>query len=369
MRRNILCVLGVSVSCAPSSPVQTPAASLTGIESSGSQEEEDDDGGAGRRPGRNRTTGQDADATTDVSGTEGNGGGSGTATSEETTGTPPATAVTPTDNGMGVTFTGTMGHRLVIDARGGRILEYSLSGENALSVTGQFVQQGSTLWVAPQSSWTPTWPPPVAHDEAPYSYVIEGTDAVFTGTPALGVAITKRIGMTDGGIVSLQYSLIASAPVAWAPWEVSRMAPSLCFFGPGTETNTYVYNPSSTPLQPVQSDGIAWVTFAPGTTGFQELLTDSVGWAGCATGPSGLLLLKQFPNISANAFAPGNGDLKLWWDNGNFIELEPIGPYSQIQANQPVTYDVTWSLTRLGADVAVTSQSPSLAAVITSLLP
>lgn len=56
--------------------------------------------------------------------------------------------------------------RMVVDAAiGGRIMEFSCHGRNALVTGGP--QFGSTFWISPQSLWD--WPPPVEIDSAPYA--------------------------------------------------------------------------------------------------------------------------------------------------------------------------------------------------------
>lgn len=343
----------VAVSCGGREDPESTASSPITLVPSTTGASEDSEAGSGPLPG---TTG----STADVTGTDGETGPE--PSSSTTGGTGEAEPITPTDSGTGVVFAGG-GYRLVISAAGGRITEYSLEGTNALSTSGQFVQQGSTFWVAPQT-WG--WPPPAPHDADPYTYAIESDEAVFTGGASEGVAFTKRVGMTDDGTVSLEYTLTAQAgAVSWAPWEVTRLAPTLCFFGTGPDAGAFDYG-STAPITPQVQGGVTWVPFEPGNTAQRTLLADAVGWSGCATGPAGLLFLKTFPDIPGTAFSEGNGEVKIWWEGNAFLELEQMGAYGMISAATPVTYAVQWTLTRLSPDVVVEAGSPSLAALLPS---
>lgn len=301
--------------------------------------------------------------TTSTTTTAGTAGTTGTTMGETTTTTTggAASPLVPVDSGAGVTFEGG-GYRLVVAAGGGKITEYSLDGENVLASAGTDLQTGSILWIAPQSLWG--WPPPPAHNSDPYAYAIEGNEAVFTGAEAAGVAMTKRFAMTDAGTVSITYTLSAGASAVQASaWENSRLVPTLCFFGTGTDPVVNGDTGPGTLLEPTVDGAVSWVPWTPGNTEQRVVLADGAGWSGCATGPGGLLFLKTFPDIPGSAFAPGNGEIKIWWERSDFLELEQLGAYSSIAPGTPVTYAVEWNLSRLPADVPV-APGPALAALL-----
>src|SRR5690606_31640735 len=335
MRASALLLMALSVACNRSG--------TTDSSSSGSSDDggvEDDDGAAqGSSEGSDgaaETTGRDDSDTSSSAGVTDDGStttGTSSSTTEGSTSTSTtdasesatsedtgaeATPVIPTDNRAGVMFSGPT-HRLMIDAVGARVMEYSLDGQNVLYTDGTRLQQGSTFWVAPQSSWTDTdddWPPPTAIDDARYEYVIDGATATFTSQEdaSLGLSVTKTFAMTSTGEVTITYTMIASRDLTtpWAPWEVSRHPPGLCFFARGGETPQFSYNLDiADMISVVEDSGVAWVPYSGPLAKHGELLADAAGWAGCAFESTRHLLLKQFADVSGGSFSAGNGDLKI----------------------------------------------------------
>jgi len=263
-------------------------------------------------------------------------------------------------------------HRLVVSRHGGRIVEYSVGGRNVLATAGTYLQQGSTFWVAPQSHWETAWPPSEALDVEPYrefeGHELErapGSTADLRlrseADPALGVWFQKDITLHADGSVRLRYAIHAEREVTWAPWEVTRLRPGLCFFSPGAHREP-ILDPAVEAVEIVPDEGVAWVPFDAGNDRFRTLLADADGWCGYAH--DGLLLLKSFPAVASSAFAPGNGSLKVWWQNNEFIELEQVGPHVVLTPGTPEVYDVAWQLQALGPEVEVAPRSASLAALL-----
>lgn len=259
-------------------------------------------------------------------------------------------------------------HRLVIARAGARIVEYATGGKNVLSTWGTYVQQGSTFWVGPQSAWPEPWPPSRVLEEDPYEPVggeVRNDVAsvrLHSGSDAdLGVAFEKEFTMYPDGSVRLRYTIVAEREVMWAPWEVTRLRPGLCFYGPGAYLAP-ILDPAVPNVPAIEEDGVAWVPFETGNDCFRTHLADASGWCGYAH--DGQLLLKQFPTVPAADFAPGNGSLKIWWQNSDFIELEQLGAQRRLQAGERDVYDVSWSLHALRPEVEVAPRSPSLSALL-----
>lgn len=259
-------------------------------------------------------------------------------------------------------------HRWVIRGAGARIVEYSVGGKNVISQTGSYVQQGSTFWVAPQRDWPEAWPPSAILDEGPYREVEGGGRGdlgelrlVSDVDPDLGVSFEKAFTMHQDGSVRVRYTVRAARDVEWAPWEVTRLRPGLCVYGRGAYRESIV-DPAIEAIETVEDEQVCWVPFASGNDRFRTHLGDVNGW--CAYAHDGLLLLKQCPTVAAASFAPGNGSLKIWWQNSDFIELEELGPSQALAAGEHLVYDVAWSLRPLGPEVEVAPGSASLAALL-----
>lgn len=258
-------------------------------------------------------------------------------------------------------------HRLVVAHQGARVLEYSIAGHNVISSTGPFVQQGSTFWLAPQSAWPRAWPPPSAVDEAEYTHTRDGDAVVFTSPPVpeYGVVIEKRVALRSDGVVAIDYTATAQEKtVQWAAWEVTRLRPGLCVFATGRSEGA-ILDPEVPPIESVTWDGITWVPFPRGNARFRTLLADAHDWAGYAH--DGLLFLKRFAPVAAHEFAPGNGSLKIWWQDSDFIELEQLGPYRELAPGQALTWHVEWSLAAIDREIPLEPGSPELVALLPAL--
>lgn len=259
-------------------------------------------------------------------------------------------------------------HRLVIARAGARIVEYATGGKNVLSTWGTYVQQGSTFWVGPQSAWPQAWPPSTVLEEDSYEQVggeVRGDVASLRlngrSDAELGVSFDKEFTMYPDGSVRLRYTVSADREVTWAPWEVTRLRPGLCFYGPGAFTAPIL--DAAVPNVPaIVEDGVAWVPFAAGNDCFRTHLADASGWCGYAH--DGQVLLKQFPTVPAASFAPGNGSLKIWWQNSDFIELEQLGAHRKLQPGERDVYDVSWSLHAVGPEVELAPRSRTLSALL-----
>ncbi len=141
---------------------------------------------------------------------------------------------------------------VVAAARGGRIVEFSIDGNNLIDPT-----EGSTFWPSPQQAFT--WPPPAEIDSAAYAAQAEGTSLSLTSKIAktLNLSVRKRFSVNAAsGIVSIEYQLVnesTSQSAPWAPWEVTRVRAGGYTFapkGPGNRTITEDFPPLPLTLLP-----------------------------------------------------------------------------------------------------------------------
>lgn len=246
---------------------------------------------------------------------------------------------------------------LVVDPRlGGRVLGYSLQGQNVLTgpdvvQAGDVVMQnnfGSTLWTSPQSDWG--WPPEVAVDSAAYQDSVTGDVLTLESRPGekMGYAITKRIWAdTARRRVSFDYRLSnVSATRPAAPWEVSRVAKRGLVFFPA----------ASGPLEPSTLgselvDGVAWIDIDRLAPGDAKLFQDGAeGWLAYADGD--LVLIKTFENVARSEQAPGESEIEIYVSGEyGYIEIEQQGPLALPAAGAPSSWRVDWYLRRRPAEI------------------
>ena len=77
---------------------------------------------------------------------------------------------------------------------GGRIVEWSLDGWNAIASKAESpVAYGSSFWPSPQSDWG--WPPPPELDRMPWTPAPEPSTLAFTSAMngALGLVARERV--------------------------------------------------------------------------------------------------------------------------------------------------------------------------------
>lgn len=251
--------------------------------------------------------------------------------------------------------------RMVVDpALGGRIMELSCRGRNALVTSGP--QVGSTFWISPQALWG--WPPPVEIDSAPYAVQIDSGRVTLTGnvSPVLGVYVIKHFTAAPGiPAVNVEYVVVneKAEPVNVAPWEVSRVAGGLTFY-PSRSQRLAISN-----LPIIESQGYVWYDYNPlliGGRGNPKLFdTSRGGWI--ANVNQGLLFLKIFDNIKVQEAAPGEAEVEVYAHpdaNHPYVEVEQQGPYSTLVPGGRLTWSVQWRLYEVPPDLDISPGSEML---------
>ena len=166
-----------------------------------------------------------------------------------------ATPVAPTCDGNNICTFAWDDRRFVVDGNNGaRIIEFSLSGVNAIlsqaAATALGASEfGSTFWPSPQNGdggWG--WPPIATIDTDPYTVTLAGdavqmTSATFSiaaGGPEMTAEKVFSANAADG-VVTISYTFhnVGTAPVSVAPWEITRVAAGGLTFFP---------NPTSAPV-------------------------------------------------------------------------------------------------------------------------
>jgi len=243
---------------------------------------------------------------------------------------------------------------------GGRIVEFSLDGWNALAQKSDSpVAYGNSFWPSPQSDWN--WPPPPELDRLAWTPSSAAPAIALTSAvhAALGLAATERIAIEpETKSVRIDYTLEnrGATPRRVAPWQNTRVRPGGLTFYPARGGML----PPST-LEPKLIDGVAWLlhdpktmienqkSFADGSEGFLAHVED------------GFLFVKVWDDVPREQQAPGEAEIELYVDKtGRFVEIEEQGPYEEIAPGRSSTWTVHWLLERLAPEVPIEPGSTAL---------
>jgi hypothetical protein len=246
-------------------------------------------------------------------------------------------------------------------ALGGRIVTFSLSGQNLLTNAAADKSNGgnygSTFWPSPQMWGGTTWPPIPEVDTQPYAPTLDGTSIVMTQQAASvrgKVSVTKRFtAVLNAQAIDIQYTLTNqdTGVANWAPWEISRVAPSgLTFFPSGSSVVSIPASNGPLPASRVTlSDGVTWYKnqpFVSATAGDKGKYSadGAEGWLAHVSG--NLLFIKRYADVPAGQAAPGEGDAELYAGEG-YEEIEAQGVYQNMQPGASLTWTVRWYVREL----------------------
>jgi hypothetical protein len=251
-------------------------------------------------------------------------------------------------------------HAVAVDADdGGRIVEFSLDGKNAIASKSESpVAYGNSFWPSPQSDWN--WPPPPELDRMPWTANAEGRSIhLESGVNAtLGLGATERVTLEPNGALRIDYALVnrGSASKSVAPWQNTRVRPGGLTFYPCRGTAL----PGST-LEPTIVSGVAWLlhdpssmtenakSFADGSEGFLAHVED------------GVLFVKVWDDVPREKQAPGEAEIELYVDKtGRFVEIEQQGPYTALSPGASLSWTVHWLLERVDPETRIEVGSPTL---------
>jgi hypothetical protein len=236
-------------------------------------------------------------------------------------------------------------------AVGGRVTGLYLGGRNLL--TGPDVDAGnfgSTFWTSPQSAWG--WPPVPEIDHGPYEPAVEAEGFTMRSavSAALGVDVEKRFAADSGrGAVTLDVRVRnrGRAPIALAPWQISRVAPGgLSFFPSGDG----IFPPSNLAVR--ETGGVTFYAYdAAAITDHQKLFADGrEGWL--AHVDRGALFVNVFAPVPRARQAPGEAQLEIYANPAHtYVELEVQGPYETIAPGGALDWRVTWLCRQLPSGV------------------
>lgn len=233
-----------------------------------------------------------------------------------------------------------------IDAeKGAKILSCTYAGKEVISQMNVPNWFGSTFWTSPQKEWN--WPPVPEHDSSPYT--VEEKDGAIIMTSSLSEKIPLRIRKkfstdeVDNAIV-IEYSIIneSGAQRKVAPWEITRVP---------AEGGTVLFEAPVESIWPENlmafnnENGVAWYSFDEAQRN-RKVNADGKGWLAYAG--NGLLLVKKFEDIPADAPAPGEAEVQVYVNRGNtYVELESQGAYKTLENGESLSWTVRWYLSPL----------------------
>jgi len=228
-------------------------------------------------------------------------------------------------------------------SKGGKILSLKHKDAEVISQSRFPESFGSTFWTSPQKEWN--WPPVQEYDKMPYT-VAERTDSKLSITSQVSERMKYQIGKTftteaKTGAFVVTYTIknMADETRQVAPWEITRVPNNdgIIFF--------------DAPLDGITPAGLMTFTAQDGAVWYntdeaqqnRKINADGKGWL--AYSADGLLLIKQFEDLSAEAPAPGEAEIQVYVNRGkSYIELESQGAYTKLAPGEQLSWTVRWML-------------------------
>ena len=254
-----------------------------------------------------------------------------------------ATASAADDGDQYILKTGDISMTIDI-SKGGKILSLKHKDAEVISQSRFPESFGSTVWTSPQKEWN--WPPVQEYDKMPYT-VVERTDSKLSITSQVSERMKYQIGKTfttdaKKGAIVVTYSIknMADETRQVAPWEITRVPNEggIIFFDAPVEGIT----PAGLMTFTAQN-GAAWYVTDEAPQN-RKINADGRGWLAYLSS-DGLLLLKQFEDLTPEAPAPGEAEIQVYMNRGkSYIELESQGAYTTLAPGQELTWTVRWKL-------------------------
>jgi hypothetical protein len=250
---------------------------------------------------------------------------------------------------------------------GGRILSYSLNGNEILVPENESGMFGSTFWTSPEN-WG--WPPPLAIDAHPYEVCVDRVENTITLKSAvdaqLGVRVEKRFSVAENGdAVHVDYTIVntSDSPSQFAPWEISRVEKGGTTFYRADDVRPDATNRGH---MAIQHQGSLRAYHHPRnlTTDAKHFDTAGDNWIAHTDGQ--LLFIKQFDRCTQAA--PGESEIEIY-ACPNYVEVEQQGTCTEIAPSESLTWRVTWHLMELPHSAPTNDLQALTALVETQLRP
>jgi Domain of unknown function (DUF4380) len=267
----------------------------------------------------------------------------------------------------------------VVPGAGGRVLEFSLDGQNALwmnpGLAGKLYPVpkrpatwsnwrnygGYKLWPAPQARWPQNGaaaPDPFLDGGAVSVEVIAGSGLRLTGAPSLdmGLVFVRELQLDAAtGVLTVQQRMhnIGNKPVDWSIWDVTQIPAPAWVVLPANPAS-----PNQNGILPLGGGQNQWtnengliITEYRGVSG--KIGADSPG--GWVVGVVGdLAYVKRFPPRREDATYPDKGSTVEVYTNDKslpYIEMEVLGPIVHLEPGEETAYPETWALAKLSQPI------------------
>ncbi len=233
---------------------------------------------------------------------------------------------------------------MTIDAaHGGKILSYKYKDKEIISQSSWRESFGSTFWTSPQKEWN--WPPVPEYDKNPYT-VDECSDSHLLLTSQVSERMKYRIRKeftvnAADNVIAVTYTIIneSNETRQVAPWEITRVANDggLIFFDAPIDGIT----PAGL-LSFEAKDGAVWYR-ADEAPRNRKINADGKGWLAYCS--NGLLMVKQFDDLTPEQPAPGEAEIQVYVNmRKTYIELESQGAYTTLEPGGQLHWTVRWSI-------------------------
>ena len=233
---------------------------------------------------------------------------------------------------------------MTIDAnQGGKILSYKYQDREIISQSAWRESFGSTFWTSPQKEWN--WPPVPEYDKMPYT-VDHSSATELTLTSQVSERMKYRIRKhfsvdASGNSIVITYSIINESDETRqvAPWEITRVANDggLIFFDAPLDGIT---PPGLLSFE--SKDGAVWY-HADEAPQNRKVNADGKGWLAYCS--NGLLMVKQFDDLTPTQPAPGEAEIQVYVNmRKTYIELESQGAYATLEPGGQLHWTVRWTL-------------------------
>ena len=233
---------------------------------------------------------------------------------------------------------------MTIDAaHGGKILSYKYKDKEIISQSSWRESFGSTFWTSPQKEWN--WPPVPEYDKNPYT-VDECSDSHLLLTSQESERMKYRIRKefkvnAADNVIAVTYTIIneSNETRQVAPWEITRVANDggLIFFDAPIDGIT----PAGL-LSFEAKEGAVWYR-ADEAPQNRKINADGKGWLAYCS--NGLLMVKQFDDLTPEQPAPGEAEIQVYVNmRKTNIELESQGAYTTLEPGGQLHWTVRWSL-------------------------
>ena len=227
--------------------------------------------------------------------------------------------------------------------KGGKIMSLKHNDTEVISQSRFPESFGSTFWTSPQKEWN--WPPVQEYDKMPYT-VVEQSDEKLVIKSQVSERMKYQIGKTfttdkKKGAIVITYTIKneANETRQVAPWEITRVTNNegIIFFDAPLDGIT----PAGL-MDFKAQDGAAWYKTDEAPQN-RKINADGKGWLAYCN--NGLLLVKQFEDLKADAPAPGEAEIQVYVNRGKtYIELESQGAYTTLAPGEELSWTVRWYL-------------------------